>query len=378
DDGQGYQQILPAETFSLSISHETCDSVQALHAHLHEHQHRVFDLAQECPIAASSYTLAGAHYFSIVIHHIAFDGWSVDLLLKELLHYYRVFTGEASNELPAPPVQYREFALWQRQHLQGATLDRQLAYWHGQLADHEPLNLPTDHVRPLQLDYRGDDITFQLDAATSAELRALAASLNVSLYTVLLSGYYLLLGVYSNQQDIVLGTPIAGRHYPGVEDTMGLFVNTLVLRRQIDVSQTVREFIGETGQQVSEAHTHQDLPFEKLVEVLKTEKDSSRHPIFQVMFSLQSFGATGRTEGESLFEQYDAQEGAYRAAKFDLTVMMDDSEEAIGGVFNYATALFNGQTMRNYIATYQHILRQLGTLCSQGRSLAELQYLDTA
>ncbi|MBP1039295.1 hypothetical protein J8631_27555, partial [Serratia fonticola] len=89
-------------------------------------------------------------------------------------HYYRVFTGEASNELPAPPVQYREFALWQRQHLQGATLDKQLAYWHGQLADHEPLNLPTDHVRPLQLDYRGDDITFQLDAATSAELRALA------------------------------------------------------------------------------------------------------------------------------------------------------------------------------------------------------------
>ncbi len=119
------------------------------------------------------------------------------------------------------------------------------------------------------------------------------------------------------------------------------------------------------------------LPFEKLVEVLKTEKDSSRHPIFQVMFSLQSFGAAGRTEGESLFEQYDAQEGAYRAAKFDLTVMMDDSEEAIGGVFNYATALFNGQTMQNYIATYQHILRQLGSLCRQGRSLAELQYLDT-
>ncbi|HIE4802338.1 TPA: condensation domain-containing protein, partial [Serratia marcescens] len=246
DDGQGYQQILSAETFSLALQHETCDSVQALHARLHEHQHRVFDLAQECPIAASSYTLAGVHYFSLVIHHIAFDGWSVDLLLKELVHYYRVFTGEANTELPAPPVQYREFALWQRQHLQGATLDRQLAYWHGQLADHEPLNLPTDRVRPLQLDYRGDDITFQLDAATSAELRALAASLNVSLYTVLLSGYYLLLGVYSNQQDIVLGTPIAGRHYPGVEDTLGLFVNTLVLRRQIDVSQTVREFIGET------------------------------------------------------------------------------------------------------------------------------------
>ncbi|WP_261459983.1 condensation domain-containing protein, partial [Serratia fonticola] len=101
DDGQGYQQILPAETFSLSLPHETCDSVQALHARLHEHQHRVFDLAQECPIAASSYTLAGSHYFSIVIHHIAFDGWSVDLLLKELLHYYRVFTGEASHELPA-------------------------------------------------------------------------------------------------------------------------------------------------------------------------------------------------------------------------------------------------------------------------------------
>ncbi|WP_232789950.1 non-ribosomal peptide synthetase [Serratia sp. H1n] len=376
DEGQGYQQIVPAEAFSLTMDHTQCDSLSTLHARLHDHQHRVFDLARECPIAVHGYTLAGIHYVSIVIHHIAFDGWSVDLLLKELLHYYRVCTGEFNDELPLPPVQYREFALWQRQYLQGATLDRQLAYWHSQLADYEPLNLPTDHVRPLQMDYRGDDITFQLDAQTSADLRALAASLNVSLYTVLLSGYYLLLGVYSNQQDIVLGTPIAGRHYPGVEETMGLFVNTLVLRRQIDASQTVRTFIDQTGQQVNEAHTHQDLPFEKLVEALKTEKDSSRHPIFQVMFSLQSFGAAGRTAGEGRFEQYDAQDGAYKAAKFELTVMMDDSEEAIGGVFNYATSLFSAQTVQNYIATYRHILSQLSTLCDRGRSLSAVQYLD--
>uniref|UniRef100_UPI00046AAAE5 non-ribosomal peptide synthetase n=1 Tax=unclassified Serratia (in: enterobacteria) TaxID=2647522 RepID=UPI00046AAAE5 len=378
DEGQGYQHILSAESCSLAMPSTQCDSLPTLHARLHDHQHRVFDLARECPIAVHGHTLAGTHYISIVIHHIAFDGWSVDLLLKELLHYYRVCAGEINDELLLPPVQYREFALWQRQYLQGATLERQLAYWHSQLADYEPLNLPTDHARPLQMDYRGDDITFQLDKQTSADLRALAASLNVSLYTVLLSGYYLLLGVYSNQQDIVLGTPIAGRHYPGVEETMGLFVNTLVLRRQIDASQPVSAFIDQTGQQVNEAHTHQDLPFEKLVEVLKAEKDSSRHPIFQVMFSLQSFGAAGRTAGEGRFEQYDAQDGAYKAAKFDLTVMMDDSEEAIGGVFNYATSLFSAQTVQNYIATYRHILSQLSALCDRGGSLSAVQYLDPA
>ncbi|MFD1260465.1 non-ribosomal peptide synthetase [Entomomonas asaccharolytica] len=383
-DGLGYQQILSLSSTPFVVDTFICSSQEDLDQHIYKHIHRVFKLDRELPIAVNHYLLGNDNYISMIIHHIAFDGWSIELLIKELTHYYQYLTALQQGQveqaeqwlLPAIDIQYKDYALWQRQYLQGKVLDEQLHYWQQQLADYQPLNLPTDYVRPLQIDYSGKDINFQLDTKLSQQLRSLAAELNVSLYSVLLSGYYLLLGAFSNQQDIVIGTPIAGRHYQAIEQTIGLFVNTLALRQQISAEQTLVEFIQHTGQLIIDAQKHQDLPFEKLVDVMQIEKDSSRHPIFQVMFGVQSFGNNLTTDTEQLFLPYQAAGTEYQVAKFDITTMLDDSKEAITGIFNYATRLFDEQTIMHYITVYQCILEQFASLCEKQQTITQLNYLN--
>ncbi|WP_392562287.1 amino acid adenylation domain-containing protein [Orbus sturtevantii] len=376
-DGIGYQDVLAADSIEMTIEHTICDDTAGLNLHISKHINRVFALATHIPLSAQSYQLGEQTYLSLVIHHIAFDGWSIDLLIKELNYYYRFFESlSAMDELPAIQVQYKDFALWQRQYLRDERLQSQLDYWCNRLADHQPLNLPTDHPRPINVDYHGADIRFNLTLDSSQKLRQLAADLNVSLYTVLLSGYYLLLKAYSNQSDIILGTPIAGRHYPGVENTMGFFVNTLALRREIDPMQSLTDFIQATGRLLNEAQQYQDLPFEKLVDALKIEKDSSRHPLFQVMFGLQSFGLNDKTGSQSLFTPYQTNSSQYNIAKFDLSTMLDDSQTVISGNFNYATALFNAETVKGYIDVYCYILQQLSDLVAQKKSIKQVRYLD--
>ncbi|WP_392564159.1 amino acid adenylation domain-containing protein [Orbus wheelerorum] len=376
-DGEGYQHVLAIESATISINHKKCHHIEALNRYIAEHVHAIFDLATQIPISVQSYQLNEQTYLSLVIHHIAFDGWSVDLLIKELEHYYKQFNSSAAIiELPPISVQYKDFALWQRKYLQAETLPTQLSYWHDLLQDHQPLNLPLDNPRPPQIDYCGADIRFSLTNVTSQKLRQLAANLNVSLYTVLLSGYYLLLKAYSNQADIILGTPIAGRHYLGIENTMGFFVNTLALRCKIDDQISITDFIQATAKSLIKAQQHQDLPFEKLVDSLTIEKDPSRHPLFQVMFGVQSFGSLSNQSNEPLFTPYQTDSMAYQIAKFDLTTILDDSQETINGYFNYATALFKPETINGYINTYCHILDEIITLSEKSQSISKLSYLD--
>ncbi|RKS87567.1 non-ribosomal peptide synthase protein (TIGR01720 family)/amino acid adenylation domain-containing protein [Orbus hercynius] len=375
-DGVGYQYILSSDSVHIALDPILCQTTAELNAQMTAHINQIFDLTKQIPLSAQSYQLGEICYLSLVIHHIAFDGWSVDLLMKELNHYYHFFSSTDNQvELVPVNVQYKEFALWQRQYLQGVRLQSQLDYWYNRLVDYQPLNLPVDYPRPSQIDYRGADIGFHLTLETSQKLRQLAADLNVSLYTVLLSGYYLFLRAYSNQSDIILGTPIAGRHYSGIEDTMGFFVNTLTLRREIDPDQSVIDFIQATGILQHEAQQHQDLPFEKLVEALKIEKDTSRHPLFQVMFGLQSFGVIDQNEAKSIFMPYQASSG-YNIAKFDLSTMLDDSQTIISGNFNYATSLFKAETITNYINVYCYILDQLSELANRNQTIKQLRYLD--
>jgi len=377
--GEGYQQVLCSKDAKLSIPHKKCQHLDELHHSIMEHVHCIFNLASQIPISAQSYQLEDEIYLSLVIHHIAFDGWSIDLLIKELNHYYQAFTATGEViELPSVSVQYKDFAIWQRQYLQGEKLQSQLNYWQSELADHQPLNLPLDYPRPLQIDYRGEDVNFSLSLSVSQTLRQLAANLNVSLYTVLLSGYYLMLKAYSNQSDIILGTPIAGRHYLGIENTMGFFVNTLALRREIDDQTDLADFIQTTGQKLGEAQQYQDLPFEKLVDALTITQDPSRHPLFQVMFGVQSFGASNHPSEDCLFTPYDANSKQYNIAKFDLTTILDDSKACITGHFNYAKALFEAETINGYINVYCHILAQFGQLCEQHLPIAKLSYLDNS
>jgi non-ribosomal peptide synthetase component F len=183
--------------------------------------------------------------------------------------------------------------------------------------------------RPKEINYDGVDVFFEIDEETSEALRTVAKELKVSLYSLLLSGYYLMLRSYSNQEDIVVGTPIANRHYSQIENIIGCFVNTLALRTHINGKERVRDYIERIGRETKEAQIYQDLPFEKLIEELDIDKDTSRHPIFQVMFGVQNFGnkdqslAQGTQDLNQLLEPYVGGVG-YEVAKFDLSTFIDD------------------------------------------------------
>ncbi|MHB9147923.1 MAG: non-ribosomal peptide synthetase [Candidatus Amoebophilus sp.] len=402
NEGTGYQVVLSDTELLLEINKITVASQKQLDEELKKVANHTFNLADELPIRIGIYELSKdatdknkiEHYISIVIHHIAFDGWSIDIFLKELQAYYNYYLKQKNGlavhlSLSALTIQYKDFALWQRNYLSGEVLSKQLDYWKNKLSGYESLSLITDKARPTQTDYRGADIYFELDKATSMSLRTLAKDLKVSLYSVLLSGYYLMLRGYSNQDDIVVGTPIANRHYRQIEDLLGFFVNSLALRMQIAPTARVKEFIEQVGAEVIEAQLYQDLPFEKLVEELKIAKDTSRHPIFQVMFSVQSFGnhensVLSETDEHNLAEllrPYTAEDSLYQMAKFDLKTFIDDGEESLRGVFNYATSLYEESTIKSLIATYQEILAQLAVLADnkskqEALKVSEIRYLS--
>ena len=274
-------------------------------------------------------------YISIVIHHIAFDGWSVDIFLKELHILYDYYSEEKQEkqskiDLPILTIQYKDFALWQRRYLMGDVLKKQLDYWKNKLNGYETLNLPVNKPRPNQISYLGRNFYFNVNKNVFKLLRDLAKKLKVSLYTVLLSGYYLMLRSYSSQDDIVVGTLMANRHYKQVENLIGFFVNTLALRVKIDINLSIKDFIKQIGDEVIEAQFYQDLPFEKLVSELNIDKDTSRHPIFQIMFVMQNFGNQERFQGNvKLLDPYNSVAELYNIARFDITTFIDDSGEEL-------------------------------------------------
>jgi amino acid adenylation domain-containing protein len=249
EDGNGYQLVLELEEHPFVVKNV---KVTNLVGELEKEVNHIFDLSQEYPIRVTTYKFGNSQYLSIVIHHIAFDGWSIDVFLRELQEYYRHYLNNAKLVLPELSIQYKDFAMWQRQYLTGERLDKQLGYWKNKLAGYETLNLITDYPRPKETDYKGAEVCFEVDEDISNKLRMLAKELKVSLYCVLLAGYYLMLKAYSNQTDIVIGTPIANRHYSQTENLIGCFVNTLAMREEINEQSSIKEFIEHVGHNVIE------------------------------------------------------------------------------------------------------------------------------
>ena len=392
-DGNGYQEIANLDIEPLVIREYEFSNKEELSNYINKEINHIYDLSSEYPIRAalSKVNNDQSIYLNMVVHHIAFDGWSVDIFLRDLYAYYRYYvdkeldkqnnTSLAKLDLPELTIQYHDFASWQREYLSKDRLSHQLKYWSDKLRDYEGLNLPLDKPRPAQISYAGDDVTFSIDSDISNKLRNVSKELGVSLYSVLLSGFNLLLRSYSNQDDIVIGAPIANRHHSQLEDIVGFFVNSLALRSKIDANEKLRDYIKQIGNEVIEAQLHQDLPFERLVNELNIEKDTSRHPIFQVMFGIQNFGHQN-SETNTLFESsglsdYEILENVrYSIAKFDLTVMINDNETELNGSFNYGTSIFNRSTIEQLVATYIHILSQIASKANHKHQIRELSYLD--
>ena len=377
ENGGVYQQIVSLDEKHFAIEKRFLETEPGLYQSFQDEIHHFFSLNEDYPIKVTLHEFNGERYISIVVHHIAFDGWSIDIFLRETQSIYQALLrgDKVSDVFPSLTIQYKDFGLWQRAYLEGEVLDSQLSYWKSLLEGYENLNLQTDRNRANKIDYRGARVYFLIDLDISNKLRKLARSFNISLFSLLLSGYYLLLACYSNQSDIVVGIPVANRHYPQVEKLIGFFVNNLALRTKIDRKKTLTDFIRAVGKQVIESQDYQDLPFEKLVDALQVDKDISRHPIFQVFFSVQSFG---QRQANSIL-QSSLESVDYQISKFDITTTIDDSQPQLTGEFNYAVNLFNQESIEGYIKTYKEILAQLSELTDLSeKRIADIYYQSSA
>ncbi|MEU2227240.1 amino acid adenylation domain-containing protein [Streptomyces sp. NPDC018347] len=306
---------------------------------------RPFDLASGPLLRAHLVRLADEEaHLLLTVHHIACDGWSEPVMARELREGYRAATTGTPPEVAELPVQYADFSVWQRRRLTGDVLEGQLAYWRERLAGVEPLELPTDHRRPAGRPGGGDTVTFEVGAAVTAGLRKAARDGGASLYMVLLAAFQVLLAKYGRQDDVTVGSPVAGRNRAETEELIGFFVNTLVLRTDLSGDPAFTELLARVKDTALGAYDHQDLPFERLVEELAPDRDPSRNPLFQTMFVLQN---TPDGHGWSL-PGLDVEPFAVTLpdAKFDLTLVM--SEEADGGLrgaLEYRTDLFERDTV---------------------------------
>ncbi|HJK86029.1 MAG TPA: amino acid adenylation domain-containing protein [Candidatus Megaira endosymbiont of Stentor roeselii] len=391
EDGIGYQLI--SEKNLVKIRTSKVVSYSQLDREIKNEIDHIYDLSHEYPIRIKIYKLDGdtsitnkyqatRYYLSILVHHIAFDGWSVDIFLNELQEYYNYYLALSEGKstklnLADLNIQYKDFALWQRNYLTQERLNTQLQYWRNKLNSYSILNLREDNLRPKEIDYIGKNLYFEIEKSLSDKLRDLAKELKVSLYTVLLSGYHLMLRSYSNQDDIVIGTPAANRHYSQIEHLIGFFVNSLPLRIKTSSKILIKEFIQIVGNEVVEAQLNQDLPFEKLVEELHIQKDSSRHPVFQVMFGVQSFGNKLNQNGEKdiILKPYTSNNNLHNISKFDISTFIDDSEGQLRGVFEYSTSLYTEGSIRRFVDTYIQILQQLSELDQIEKKICDLNYL---
>jgi hypothetical protein len=299
-------------------------------------------------------------YISIVVHHIAFDGWSQEIFARELGELYEYFSRGCKGPYPLEEIklQYKDYAVWQRKYLSGELLEKQMKYWVDKLNGYETLNLMTDKTRPLYMQYEGDELAFEFDKEISKRIIDAAKELGVTVYALLLSAYYLLLSTYSNQTDIVLGTVMANRQYSEISNLIGFFVNTLALRYEINSEQDSDEFVQDIGKMVAEAQKYQDIPFDMLTDKLEASKDPSRSPIFQAMFTVQDT-RQDRKAINSLIKEVKGIESKYTVAKFDISLTMEESWNGIRGVFNYSVSLFERRTIESYIETYTEIVRQI-------------------
>ena len=362
-DEHPIQHIAPVTPVSLHVLDLTTLSVSAketdLERLLQETTQQPFNLSTGPLWQCQLFRMAPEeHVLLLTLHHIITDGWSMGILLNELTMLYQGQVTGSPVELAPLLVQYADFAVWQRQQLQGEVLDQQLAYWRTQLANAPSrLDLPTDFPRPPQQTFRGARLAFTLPPQLTQALKTLSQRERVTLFMTLLAAFHILLVRYTGQRDILVGTPIAGRTRTDLEGLIGFFVNTLVIRTQLNDQPTFRDVLQQVREACLEAYAHQDLPFEKLVEALQLARDPSRPPLFQVMFQLHQAELIGDLTLEKLDVSPLPQVNP--TAKFDLSIGLVMRDQTLHGTVMFNTDLFEPATMRRLANHYQKLLEGL-------------------
>jgi amino acid adenylation domain-containing protein len=319
--------------------------------------HRPFDLTKDLMLRVALVRLGEDDYiWCLTMHHIASDGWSMGIFYRELGALYEAFSSGRPSPLPELPIQYADFAHWQRCELQGGPLQAQVAYWKRQLQDLPILELASDRSRPAVQTYRGEKQSGQLSKNVTSALKELSRQQRASLFMTLLAAFKLLLHRYTGQEDIVVGTPIAGRNRVEIEGLIGFFLNSLVLRTDLSGDCTVRELLDRVRGMTFEAYAHQDLPFEKLLEELRPERDLSRTPLFQIFFNMVNVEEIGLKLSGLKVEPL-ARETV--ESKFDLTLYVRERANALQFNLVYNADLFEEARMAEMLRQYEQLLSQI-------------------
>ncbi|QSQ15806.1 non-ribosomal peptide synthase/polyketide synthase [Myxococcus landrumensis] len=333
---------------------------------------RPFDLGQPWLLRVSLLRLEPeVHVLSLVMHHIISDGWSLGVLVRELSALYAAFSEGRASPLARLAVQYADYATWQREWLKGTRLEAQLDWWRQQLAGAPPhLELPTDGPRPAVLSHRGATVPVRLPSTLRDAVVALANQEGATPFMVLLAAFQVLLGRYAGQDDVSVGSPIAGRRYAETEGLIGFFVNTLVLRARIHPRDTFRELLARVRESTLGAYEHQDLPFEKLVEALHPVRDLSRSALFQVLFVLQNTPVKA-LELPALTLRPLETEGT-QAARFELTLNLGETPDGFDGTLLFNTDLFTEATATRMVEHFRVLLESITANPRQRLSLLPL------
>ncbi|WP_230081971.1 non-ribosomal peptide synthetase, partial [Pseudomonas syringae] len=377
-DQDPLQRIAPADIgFNLQLQVLTGqgDAEQQLLAIAAEEAEEGFDLLNGPLVRGRLVCLADDdHVLLVTMHHIVSDGWSAGVLTRELGVLYAAFSQGAEDPLPALPVQYADYALWQRNWLSGDVLQQQRQYWQQTLAGAPALlTLPSDRPRPAQQDYSGQLLGLVLDADLTRGLKALSQRHGSSLFMTVMAAWAALLGRLAGQDDVVIGTPVANRLRTEVEDLIGFFVNTLAVRVDLSGTPSVQSLLQQVKQQTLAAQANQDLPFEQVVEVVRPQRSLSHSPIFQAMLSWQNNEASDLALGDMSLQGVAV---AGHTAKFDLTLDMTEVGDQLIGTLEYATALFDESTLQRYMGYFQRLLEAM--VADDRQLLEQVPLLDKA
>ena len=378
-EGRPAQVVLPASPRVLTRvdlrATTEADRARVARQWAGEEADRPFDLTRG-PLLRTSLLRLGEddHALVFTVHHIVADGWSIEVLVSELAVLYEAFLGGAPSPLPELPIQYSDYARWQREWLQGEVLEEQLSYWRRRLGDGAPmLELPTDHPRPAVQTHRGASQSIAFPRALADGVRALCQREGVTLFMTVLAALQALFHRYTGQDDMVIGFANAGRNRAEIEGLIGFFINNLVMRTDVSGDPRVGELLARVKGVALEAYDHQDLPFDKLVEELHPDRDHARNPIFQVALDVQNAARKElRLSGLALTPI----ETEVKVARFDLEIHVWESAEQLAAVFDYNTDLFEAATIERMLGHFQAILE--GIVARPDARLSELPYVTPA
>jgi NRPS condensation-like uncharacterized protein/acyl carrier protein len=373
-DGEGYQYIKPFTNWKLKQTNISNKNEAGTKSLIQQLINVPFDLSKDDMIRVELLEFDKEdHILVVTIHHIASDGWSTSIMVNELVELYNSFDQNKETKLPALTAQYADFALWQSKYLHGEVLERKLNYWKNKLDGLASMDFPTDYPRPAIQSINGALSFYKIDKEIADKLNILCKEQGTTMFMTMLAALKVLLYRYSGQEDLCIGTPIAGRQHKEVEGLIGYFLNTLALRTTLDPDADFIKLLKDVKTTTLEAYQNQEAPFEKVVESVVKQRDPSRTPLFQVMFTLQNAPEVPELRLGNV--KLQGQSYSFNASKFEMTIYIGETESGLNFAIDYCTDLFSSETISRLQEHFNTLLKSI--VANPNQKLSLLTMLDS-